>query len=944
MARQSASRRIIAVAVALTIAWLPGSPAQAAPPDQRIVIDRDDYRDRLHAMWLGQTIANWTGLQTELTRNEPPFYTDDDWADIGFVTDQNPWLADDDTDLEYVYLHAASQARTPLLTSRQISDAWQRHINDFIWVSNARARELMRGGTLPPATSLGMANPDSLAIDAQLTTEFFGAFAPALPEQALRLADLPIRTTAEGHALHASQFFALLYSLAPRVDHLPEGEQPEALARLARRYLPNTSKAAGIVDFVLADFLANPDVDDWERTRDRIYRRYQLEATQNGFRYINAVESSINFAAGMMALLYGEGDYKRTVQIGTLSGWDSDNATATLGGLIGLLRGTDYIRDQFPGVDLADRYRIYRTRDDLPDYRPTDPDAEDTLTAMADRMIPLVERAIVDAGGSVRGGTWRLPKTAPAPDPSNPRSLGAANPTYDLFQRSANRQVRLAGGSVTVSSSVPGSAIDGGTADAKVLADGAETDFSGAERFQQPRYFTAAGNGGRATLTVGYDRVVTADAVRIVTGPAGKGAGLHDTRVQLRTPEGRWVDPAPGAFATAAVRGTMPNQIVDVRFGRTTRLTGVRLVGALAGNDRLAVAELDALAPARTEPILVEGPLTVTPRAVAALPGTTVDIAVNLPNTGSRAWSGILDLRLPRGWSSTGREAQVRQLRPGASMTHTFRVTVPAGAASGIGYVSVSARLGGVDLPAATTRIAVMAKTTSAVTARALEGNPIQLFWAGADPDELARYRIYGSTNPGFAVGPATLLGEAAEPSFTHLGPTLNTRWYYRVVAVDGAAKVGSPSKVASATSGSFYLIEAEQLLPPKVATKPVVRQSNCCGIQWSGGYQIRLVGTNAAAGDHVTLAFTMPEAGSFELVTTYTKAWNFGSHQLSVDGKPLGQPFDGYSPEVEVTDINHGPVQLAKGEHTLTLTVTGKNPSAQSFGLGLDKLQLMPT
>jgi hypothetical protein len=555
------------VVVALSAACVPTGAAQSAKSEQT-VIDRDDYRDRLHAMWLGETIANWTGLQTEFARNEPPFYTDKDWADIGFVTDQNPWLADDDTDLEYVYLHEATQARTPQLSSQQISDAWQRHVNDFIWASNERVRKLMRGGTLPPATGLGMANPDSLAIDAQLTTEFFGAFAPGLPERALQLADLPIRTTAEGHALHASQYFALLYSLAPRVDRLPPREQSEALARLARRYLPNTSKAAGIVDFVLADYLANPDVNDWERTRDRIYRRYQLEATQNGFRYISPVESSINFAAGMMALLYGQGDYKRTVQIGALSGWDSDNATATLGGLIGLLRGTEYLRAQFPGVDLADRYRIYRTRDDLPDYRPADPDAEDTLTAMADRMIPLVEQTIVDAGGSVRGGTWRLPKAEPAPDPSNLGSLAAANPASDLYRRSANHQVRLAGGSVDVASSVAGSAIDGGTADAKVLADGAETDFTGAERFQQPRYFTAAGNGRPATLTVTYNRTVTADTVRIITGPAGKDAGLHDTTVQLRTPEGSWVDAPAGAFATALLRGDAPYQVVDQRLDR----------------------------------------------------------------------------------------------------------------------------------------------------------------------------------------------------------------------------------------------------------------------------------------------------------------------------------------------------------------------------------------
>ena len=30
-----------------------------------LVLDRSDYRDRLRAFWMSESIANWTGLQTE---------------------------------------------------------------------------------------------------------------------------------------------------------------------------------------------------------------------------------------------------------------------------------------------------------------------------------------------------------------------------------------------------------------------------------------------------------------------------------------------------------------------------------------------------------------------------------------------------------------------------------------------------------------------------------------------------------------------------------------------------------------------------------------------------------------------------------------------------------------------------------------------------------------
>src|SRR5690606_19354840 len=143
-----------------------------------------------------------------------------------------------------------------------------------------------------------------------------------------------------------------------------------------------------IVDFVLADYLANPDVTDWERTRDLVYERYQAQAAANGFAYRGWTESSVNFAGGLIALLYGEGDLRRTIQIGTLSGWDSDNGTATMGGVLGLMLGSDAVEAAFPEYTLSDRYDAWRTRDDLPDYLPADAAAQDTFTMMAGRMLP----------------------------------------------------------------------------------------------------------------------------------------------------------------------------------------------------------------------------------------------------------------------------------------------------------------------------------------------------------------------------------------------------------------------------------------------------------------------------------------------------------------------------------------------------------------------------
>jgi len=110
----------------------------AANWDQVRVIDRAEYADRLRALWLGECIANWTGIQTEGDRSSPPFYDDSDWGPGGFdfILNQDPWWADDDTDIEYVYCHLMNQHQTNMLSAQQIRDGWMTHINNYIWVSD----------------------------------------------------------------------------------------------------------------------------------------------------------------------------------------------------------------------------------------------------------------------------------------------------------------------------------------------------------------------------------------------------------------------------------------------------------------------------------------------------------------------------------------------------------------------------------------------------------------------------------------------------------------------------------------------------------------------------------------------------------------------------------------------------------------------------------------
>jgi hypothetical protein len=423
-----------------------GGTALSAPvgaDDDILLISREAYADKLAGFWLGQSIANWTGLTTEMVRVEPPLFTDADWGkqaepaiwgkfpfhagtiDFFLLTDADrAWGSDDDTDIEYMYQYLMEKAGRGLLTASAIRDGWLTHIytNDdaplspntfkrenYLWVANERAHELMQAGMLPPDTSKPENNEVSDMIDAQLTTEIFGLFAPARPDVARHFADLPISVSAHGDAAAIAHFYVTMHALASRVDQsLGMKEQTQWLAETARMELPDGSTPAAMYDFVLASYLAAASADDWEQARDAVYERYQASSTDR-YVYKQGFDAGINFAASLISLFFGEGDLKRTIQIGTLAGWDSDNPTATWGGLIGFMLGRKGVEDAFGQGPLTDAYWISRTRRGFPDHTPNEA-GEDSFTLMAERGVKLIDRIVVnELGGDIQSGNWHIP-------------------------------------------------------------------------------------------------------------------------------------------------------------------------------------------------------------------------------------------------------------------------------------------------------------------------------------------------------------------------------------------------------------------------------------------------------------------------------------------------------------------------------------------------------
>jgi len=113
-------------------------------------------------------------------------------------------------------------------------------------------------------------------------------------------------------------------------------------------------------------------------------------------------------------------------------------------------------------------------------------------------------------------------------------------------------------------------------------------------------------------------------------------------------------------------------------------------------------------------------------------------------------------------------------------------------------------------------------------------------------------------------------------------------------------------------------------------------------GTGWS--YEAHLWWREAKPEDKLVLALPVEESGTYQLQMQLTKAKDYGIVQLTLDGKPLGDPIDLYNPNVVPTGkMNFGTHKLDKGTHKLGVKIIGANEKAvKSYMFGLDWVKLI--
>lgn len=236
---------------------------------------------------------------------------------------------DDDLDFTVLCLHVLEEYGLDL-TTENIATEWLNHLPFFSTFTAERAayRNLVNDFR-PPYTAMHK-NPWREFIGAQIRAECWGWVSPGNPDLATELAYKDARLSHVKNGIYGAMFVSSMLSMAPIIMDIPQ------LIQIGLSYVPSRSRFAEAVRHIVD--LHGRFPDSYEQA---------LEWLENVYGSYNPVHVLPNACIVAMALLYGKGDFSKSLSIAVTAGWDTDCNGATTGALLGTILGASAIPDKW---------------------------------------------------------------------------------------------------------------------------------------------------------------------------------------------------------------------------------------------------------------------------------------------------------------------------------------------------------------------------------------------------------------------------------------------------------------------------------------------------------------------------------------------------------------------------------------------------------------------
>ncbi|AHM63169.1 ADP-ribosylation/crystallin J1 [Flammeovirgaceae bacterium 311] len=311
-----------------------------------VTLSKEVIKDKIKGGWAGQTIGVTFGGPTEFKYNGTFIqdYQPIVWYD-GYLKETMlgwPDLYDDIyMDLTFVDVLEKEGFNAPV-DSFANAFAYAKY---NLWHANQAARYNILRGIKPPESGHWLNNPHADDIDFQIEADFLGLMSPGMPNAAATTSDKIGHIMNYGDGWYGGVYVGAMYSLA-FISNDVNFVVTEAL-----KTIPEQSQFYQCINDVIKGHQQYPN--DWKKTWFELQKKWSEDVgcPEGVFAPLN-IDAKINAAYIVLGLLYGEGDYSKTLEISTRAGQDSDCNPSSAGGILGTMMGYSKIPDYWKmGLD-----------------------------------------------------------------------------------------------------------------------------------------------------------------------------------------------------------------------------------------------------------------------------------------------------------------------------------------------------------------------------------------------------------------------------------------------------------------------------------------------------------------------------------------------------------------------------------------------------------------
>ena len=280
-----------------------------------IKLNREMLSDKVYACWIGKNIGGTLGGPYEGKRQVLNVE--------GFSTKAGEPLPNDDLDLQIVWLRAMRHLGPQGVNERSLGEYWMEYISPY-WNEYGICKANMTHG-LPAPMSGHYKNEWKHSNGAWIRTEIWACLYPADVNNAVKYAYYDACVDhGSGDGTHAAMFVAALESAAFVISDIRE------LINIGLSKIPADCRFAKYI---------NTAVECYDSGKTWLEARNILTDMALSDEELGWFQAPTNVGYAVIGLLYGEGDFKKTMLTAINCGDDTDCTAATVGSIMGIKDG-----------------------------------------------------------------------------------------------------------------------------------------------------------------------------------------------------------------------------------------------------------------------------------------------------------------------------------------------------------------------------------------------------------------------------------------------------------------------------------------------------------------------------------------------------------------------------------------------------------------------------